>query len=218
MKIDEQNFTSYVTSIVVGKVLCVYMYDYFDGIVCRIIQVTENNTQNHTFHWNDNSYKYLLTSSNTLLTTVNVPFNFPLVLLYTYDSHWDPDSVLFFVYIFFDVSFPSCLHVISNNSYCCYVLVSWWYLVVNLCKYYHYMNIHNLNPVVYYLESRNNLDKIKLLLFFSFEYDAVLISNSIYWIDRMGLRGETKHVHIIYLLTWIRGLEMKINWNWIGVF
>lgn len=71
----------------------------------------------------------------------------------------------FFVYIFFDVSFPSCLHVISNNSYCCYVLVSWWYLVVNLCKYYHYMNIHNLNPVVYYLESRNNLDKIKLLFF-----------------------------------------------------
>lgn len=165
MKIDEQNFTSYVTSIVFGKVLCVYMYDLFDGIVCGIIQVTENNTQNHTFHWNDNSYKYLLTSSNTLLTTVNVPFNFPLVLLYTYDSHWDPDSVLFFVYIFFDVSFPSCLHVISNNSYCCYVLVSCWYRVVNLCKYYHYLNIHNLNPVVYYLESRNNLDKIKLLFF-----------------------------------------------------
>lgn len=100
MKIDEQNFTCYVTSIVVGKVLCVYMYDLFDGIVCGIIQVTENNTQNHTFHWNDNSYKYLLTSSNTLLATVNVPFNFPLVLLYTYDSHWDPDSVLFCIYIF----------------------------------------------------------------------------------------------------------------------
>lgn len=50
MKIDEQNFTSYVTSIVVGKVLRVYMYDFFDGIVCGIIQVTENNTQNHTFH------------------------------------------------------------------------------------------------------------------------------------------------------------------------